>query len=81
MADRTPVDVILPCLDEADVSLPVLLGEDDRTGWWAIATDDVITADDDVRPGVAEPGVAEADPGRESYGRGPAVGGTRAGTR
>lgn len=56
MADRTPVDVILPCLDEADVSLPVLLGED-RGGWWAITADDrttvssaedTITADETV---------------------------------
>ncbi|MBF9128410.1 hypothetical protein I0C86_05305 [Plantactinospora sp. S1510] len=73
MADRTPVDVILPCLDEADGSLPVSLGED-RTGWWAI------TAEDADRPGAAGPGAPDAGPDRGSDGPDPAVGGTRAAT-
>jgi hypothetical protein len=86
MADRTPVDVILPCLNEADVSLPVLLGED-RTGWWSMVPDNDNDNDnnndnnDDARPGAAEPGAPDADPGRGSYGRGPSAGVTAAGTR
>jgi hypothetical protein len=80
MADRTPVDVILPCLTEAEVSPPVLLGED-RTGWWAIAADDTIAAEDDVRPAAAEPGVPDSDADRASHGRDPAVRGARAGAR
>ncbi|MBE1490552.1 hypothetical protein [Plantactinospora soyae] len=73
MADRTPVDVVLSCPNEADVSLRVLLGED-RAGWWS-----AVPAN--LRPGVAKPYVPDADPGRQTYGPDPAAGATGSGTR
>jgi hypothetical protein len=39
MADRVPVDVILPCLDEADAMLPDPLTQSPDTWWPAVPAD------------------------------------------
>jgi len=48
MTDRVPVDVILPCLDEADAMLPGPLAQSPDTWWPAVP-------DDDSREGFAAP--------------------------